>query len=55
MEYTIPLLPLPQDIETRVVLKKTAKAHQRLAELKGIAQTNPNNAIIINLYQSTAF
>ena len=48
MEYTIPLLPLPQEIETRVVLKKTAKAHQSLAELKGLAQTIPNDAIIIN-------
>lgn len=28
-------LPLAQDIESKAVLKKLAKAHQALAELKG--------------------
>ena len=41
-------LPFEQDIETKVVLKKLARAHQALAELKGIAATIPNESIIIN-------
>ena len=44
----IKLLPLAQDIETKPVLKKLSKAHQALAELKGIAATTPNEAILIN-------
>lgn len=43
-------LPLP-DIaqwETRAVLKKTAEAHRYLAELKGVAASIPNEAILIN-------
>jgi len=44
----IQLLPLTQDIETKVVLKKLAKAHQALAELKGIAATIPNEGILIS-------
>ena len=44
----IKLLPLEQDIETKPVLKKLAKAHQALAELKGIAASTPNEAILIN-------
>lgn len=43
-------LPLP-DIaqwETRTVLKKTAEAHRYLAELKGVAASIPNEAILIN-------
>jgi Fic family protein len=34
--------------ETRAVLKKTAEAHRYLAELKGVAATIPNEAILIN-------
>lgn len=41
-------LPLAQDIETRTVLKKLAKAHQALAELKGIAASIPNEGILIS-------
>ncbi len=44
------MLPLP-DIdqwETRAVLKKTAEAHRYLAELKGVAVSIPNEAILIN-------
>lgn len=45
---TIKPLPLEQDIETTVVLKKLAKAHQALAELKGIAASIPNEGILIS-------
>jgi len=33
MNYSIPLLPLQQDIETKPVLKKLALARAALAEL----------------------
>ena len=42
MNYQIPHLPLKQDIETKVVLKKLALAHKALAELNGVAETIPN-------------
>lgn len=44
------ILPLPPviDVETRMVLKKTAEAHRHLAELKGIAATIPNQNILID-------
>ncbi|WP_200837064.1 Fic family protein [Dyadobacter sp. 3J3] len=45
---TIPLLPLKQDVETKAILKKVAKAHQALAELKGVAKSIPNEAILVN-------
>ncbi len=48
MNYTVPMLPLKQDIESKAVLKKCAKAHQALAELKGIVATIPNESILIN-------
>ncbi|TXK93504.1 addiction module protein [Methylococcaceae bacterium CS1] len=48
MNYKIPLLPLDKDIESKTVLKKCAKAHQALAELKGIVPTIPNESILIN-------
>ncbi|SNR34580.1 Fic family protein [Lutibacter flavus] len=41
-------LPLKQDIETKKVLKKLAKAHRALAELKGIVSSIPNENILIN-------
>lgn len=46
----LPLLPLPsiERWETRAVLKKTAEAHRYLAELKGVAASIPNEAILIN-------
>ena len=46
--YQIPKLPLGQDIETKAVLKQAAKAHRRLAELKGVALTIPNEQILIS-------
>jgi Fic family protein len=48
MSNRIGLLPFSEDIETKVVLKKCAKAHQALAELKGIVATIPNESILIN-------
>ncbi|MCK5725416.1 MAG: Fic family protein [Thiotrichaceae bacterium] len=48
MNYKIPFLPLTQDIESKSVLKKCVKAHQALAELKGIVTTIPNENILIN-------
>ncbi len=48
MSYKIPLLPLAEELESKAVLKKCAKAHQALAELKGIVATIPNESILIN-------
>ena len=48
MNYKTPLLPLAEDIESKAVLKKWAKAHQAVAELKGIVATIPNESILIN-------
>ncbi len=45
---TIKLLPFTLEIETTAVLKKLAKAHQALAELKGIAASIPNEGILIS-------
>lgn len=47
-EYKIPTLPLPFDLETREVLKQVNKANRKLAELKGVAQTIPNERILIS-------
>jgi Fic family protein len=44
----LPLLPDIGDIETRPVLKKLARAHQALAELKGVAASMPNQRILIS-------
>lgn len=50
MSTYIEPLPLPniEQWETRAVLKKTATAHRHLAELKGVAASIPNEAILIN-------
>ncbi|MDE3211869.1 MAG: Fic family protein [Bacteroidota bacterium] len=40
-------LPVEQDLETKVVLKKLAQAHRSLAELKGIITSIPNQAILL--------
>ena len=47
-EYKIPTLPLPYDLETVAVLKQLSKANRKLAELKGIARTIPNENILIS-------
>lgn len=46
--YNIPRLPLPYDLETVAVLKQVNKANKKLAELKGVAQTIPNEQILIS-------
>src|SRR5665213_2012796 len=46
--YKIPNLPFNTELETKPVLKKLAQAHRALAELKGIAETIPNDTILIN-------
>lgn len=46
--YQIPQLPLSYDFETKAVLKQVSETNRRLAELKGIAQTIPNENILIN-------
>jgi Fic family protein len=48
MSYEIPLLPLKIDLETKAILKRLAPAHRRLAELKGVSRTIPNEQILIN-------
>ncbi|MDU1905049.1 MAG: Fic family protein [Dysgonomonas sp.] len=48
MGYSIPKLPLDMDIETKAVLKQLNAANRKLAELKGVALTIPNENILIN-------
>jgi Fic family protein len=48
MSYTIPSLPLPIELEDKLVLKKLNRVHQALAELKGIMGIIPNQSILIN-------
>ncbi len=48
MSYSIPTLPLSIELETKTVLKKLAKAHRALAELKGITGIIPNQSILIS-------
>ncbi|MCW3058316.1 MAG: filamentation induced by cAMP protein Fic, partial [Capsulimonas sp.] len=48
MLNALPLLPNIGDIETRAVLRKLAKAHQALAELKGVVASIPNQSILIS-------
>ena len=43
--YDIPELPLGFDFETKAVLRQLNKANKRLAELKGVALTIPNENI----------
>jgi Fic family protein len=46
--YIRPKLPLPLDLETKVIMKKTAAARSALAELKGAALSIPNESILIS-------
>ena len=48
MSYSIPNLPLNVELETKPVLKKLLKAHQALAELKGVSGVIPNQSILIS-------
>jgi Fic family protein len=44
----LPPLPPKADLETKQVLKKTVSAGRALAELKGLGQTIPNQAMLVN-------
>jgi Fic family protein len=44
----LPLLPPKMEIDTKGILKKTISAGRALAELKGLGETIPNQAILIN-------
>ena len=46
--YIISDLPLQHDLETKRVLKQLNLSNKKLAELKGVAQTIPNENILIN-------
>lgn len=46
--YRIPKLPLSYELETKAVLKQLNSANRRLAELKGVAMTIPNENILIS-------
>lgn len=48
MRYQIPTLPLKHVVETPSILKKAISANKVIAELKGVAQTIPNQEILIN-------
>lgn len=48
MTYNIPTLPLKKDFDTTEILKRLTKAHQALAELKGITNIIPNQNILLN-------
>ncbi len=47
-EYNIPHLPLAYDLETKAILKQLNQANRRLAELKGVALTIPNENILVS-------
>lgn len=47
-EDRIPHLPLSYDLETKAVLKQLNQANRRLAELKGVALTIPNENILVS-------
>ena len=44
----LPPLPPKKEIESKSILKKAASSHRYLAELKGFANTIPNQTILIN-------
>ncbi|MEM9092662.1 MAG: Fic/DOC family N-terminal domain-containing protein [Cyanobacteria bacterium P01_F01_bin.53] len=48
MNYSLSQMPLGNDIETKVVLRKLIQANKALAELKGLVATIPNERILIN-------
>lgn len=47
-QYIIPHLPLGYDLETKEVLKQVNHSNKKLAELKGVAKTIPNERILIS-------
>lgn len=46
--WSISKIPVEPEIETRKILKRLPKVHSALSELKGIAQTIPNESILVN-------
>ncbi len=46
--YKIPSLPLEQNLDTVAILKQLNRANRKLAELKGVALTIPNENILID-------
>ncbi len=48
MSHSLVHLPLSIDLESKAVLKKVGLARSALAELKGVAETIPNETILIN-------
>jgi len=46
--FELKKLPVDKNLETTQVLKKLALAHRKLAELKGVATSIPNENILIN-------
>lgn len=48
INYHIPLLPLPYDLETKSVMRQLVKAHRSLAQLRGVAGVMPNESILIS-------
>lgn len=46
--YSIPQLPLGFDFETKAILRQLNKSNKRLAELKGVALTIPNENILLS-------
>ena len=47
-QYNIPELPLAYDLETKAILRQLNQANRRLAELKGVALTIPNENILVS-------
>jgi Fic family protein len=47
-KYPIPTLPLSYDFETKRIMRQVSKANRRLAELKGVALTIPNENILLS-------
>ncbi len=48
MSYTVPILPLSMELEVAAIFKKLTKAHQALAELKGVSGIIPNQTMLIS-------
>ena len=46
--YSMPKLPLDFDFETKAIMRQVTKSNRRLAELKGVALTIPNENILLS-------
>lgn len=44
----LPPLPPEVDVETKTILKETIAARSALAELKGLGETIPNQALLVD-------